>query len=410
MTGTACVTFQFQNTSRADKHGAESLLARVPQKMISITSHNSYNRPQSITHVSTMKLSLACIAVLATTSSVYAVNDKKKKPRANGRVRNRRLNNRDEGRTRQRNANNVGTNGYGKQQAVAMNEIGALDHNSEAYLEAKAKDANLEYKAANARTVHVPENMDHNSGAYLDFKHNNVLAAEASAGNSISEGNTITAKMADGKTFIIEEDTPPERGSEVITVNMADGKTFVIEEDTPPGRGSDVGVSGGRNSVPPAGHNLSSMDHNSNEYLNLKSQAIAPTPYEGDLSSMDHNSNEYLNLKSQAIAPTPYEGKTFTFDEEDPTPVIPLPNAKTVSMRPIEQAEDLPAEFEKDEYEDIFAEADLATEEMEESFEKARVEELQKLEHQFAEFEAEFAAFEEEYGASEESIFSGVLN
>merc|ERR1712179_109103 len=77
----------------------------------------------------------------------------------------------------------------------------------------------------------------------------------------------------------------------------------------------------------------------------------------------------------------------------------------TVSMRPIAQAEDLPAEFEEDE--DIFAEADLAMEQMDELREQARAEELKRLEHQFAEFEADYAAFEEEYGASEENTFSG---
>merc|ERR1711915_372574 len=106
----------------------------------------------------------------------------------------------------------------------------------------------------------------------------------------------------------------------------------------------------------------------------------------------DHDSAEYLNLKMQAL-------------QERPTPVDPLPNAKTVSMRPIAQAEDLPAEFEEDE--DIFAEADLAMEQMDELREQARAEEHKRLEHQFAEFEADYAAFEEEYGASEEYIFSG---
>merc|ERR1711953_232961 len=99
-----------------------------------------------------------------------------------------------------------------------------------------------------------------------------------------------------------------------------------------------------------------------------------------------------INLKMQAL-------------EERPTPVNPLPSAKTVSMRPIAQAEDLPSEFEEDE--DIFAEADLAMEQMDALREQARAEELKRLEHQFAEFEAAYAAFEEEYGASEENIFSG---
>merc|ERR1719276_225074 len=198
-----------------------------------------------------------------------------------------------------------------------------------------------------------------------------------------------------------------ERGS---AVKMQDGKTFTFELDAPADeRGAD----------PPVEYGKQSMDHNSAEYFNLKMQALdergsavkmqdgktfifeedAPAdergpdpPVEYGKQSMDHNSAEYLNLKMQAL------------DERD-TPVHPLPSAKTVSMRPIAQAEDLPAEFEEDE--DIFAEADLAMEQMDELREQLRAEELKRLEHQFAEFEADYAAFEEEYGASEENIFSG---
>merc|ERR1719223_799830 len=138
-----------------------------------------------------------------------------------------------------------------------------------------------------------------------------------------------------------------ERGAETV-VKTQDGKTFIFEEDDMDERGA----------VPPAGYDPRSMDHNSAEYINLKMQAL----------------------------------------EERDTPVHPLPNAKTVSMRPIAQAEDLPAEFEEDE--DIFAEADLAMEQMDELREQDRAEELKRLEHQFAEFEADYAA-------SEENIFSG---
>merc|ERR1712100_181096 len=161
-------------------------------------------------------------------------------------------------------------------------------------------------------------------------------------GDSLNEENTVTVEMADGKTFIFEEDDPidergiPTRGENLgveTTVKMQDGKTFIFEEDDmdePPERGA----------VPPAGYNPKSMDHNSAEYMNLKMQAL----------------------------------------EETPTPVNPLPSAKTVSMRPIAQAEDLPADFEEDE--NIFAEADLAMEQMDELREQARAEELKKLEHQ----------------------------
>merc|ERR1719444_383944 len=77
-----------------------------------------------------------------------------------------------------------------------------------------------------------------------------------------------------------------ERGVETI-VKMQDGKTFIFEEDVMDERGA----------VPPAGYDPRSMDHNSAEYINLKLQAL----------------------------------------EERDTPVHPLPNAKTVSMRPIPQ-------------------------------------------------------------------------
>merc|ERR1712076_62139 len=282
---------------------------------------------------------------------------------------------------------------------------------SEAYLEAKAKDvgvqyyrgkasksitqnmdslAGFNYKASNAR----PDNIDHESAEYLNFKSQAVLQMD-----SPNEENTFTVKMADGKTFVIEEDDPtdepgiPTRGENFgvgTTVKMQDGKTFIFEED-------DIDEPPARGAVPPAGYDPKSMDHNSAEYLNLKMQAVeseGPPPIEAetvvkmqdgktfifeeddideppvlgavppagyDPKSMDHDSAEYLNLKMQAL-------------EERPTPVNPLPSAKTVSMRPIAQAEDLPAEFEEDE--DIFAEADLAMEQMDELREQARAEEL----------------------------------
>merc|ERR1712232_1212578 len=93
-------------------------------------------------------------------------------------------------------------------------------------------------------------------------------------------GVETTVKMQDGKTFIFEEDDPtdergiPTRGENLsveTTVKMQDGKTFIFEEDDmdePPERGA----------VPPAGYDPKSMDHNSAEYMNLKMQALEETP------------------------------------------------------------------------------------------------------------------------------------